>query len=123
MFSGSTLLTSAVKAKRVIAMRTSLLALAAIAFIGLAGASEARDRHMFIIGNDSNGYGVDRCLAGGEKCGAAAANAYCRTQKFAEAAYFRKVERSEITGSVPKSATSRCRGGQCKNYVAIVCTR
>ncbi len=91
--------------------------------IGVAGPAAARDRHMFIIGNDANGYGVDRCLAGGEKCGKAAANAYCRAQKFAQAAYFRKVERNEITGAVPNSASSRCRNGQCENYVAIVCTR
>ena len=35
---------------------------------------------MFIIANDADGYGVDRCLASGDKCGAAAANAYCKTQ-------------------------------------------
>jgi hypothetical protein len=104
-------------------MRTPLIGLAAVVFIGLAGTAQAAERHMFIIGNDSKGYGVDRCLAGGEKCGKAAANAYCRTQKFAQASYYRKVERSEITGSVPKSATSGCRGGKCENYVAIVCTR
>ena len=64
-------------------MRISLVSLAAVVFVGLAGAALAADRHMFIIGNDADGYGVDRCLAGGEKCGAPAANAYCRTQKFA----------------------------------------
>jgi len=106
-----------------IAMRALLVSLAAAVLIGLAGVAQAAERHMFIIGNDAKGYGVDRCLARGEKCGASAANAYCRTQKFATAAYYRKVERSEITGSVPKSATSRCRGGQCENFVAIVCTR
>ena len=78
---------------------------------------------MFIIGNDADGYGVDRCLAGGEKCGAAAANAYCQTQKFAHAAYYRKVDRSEITGAIPHGAASGCRGGKCENFVAIVCTR
>jgi hypothetical protein len=104
-------------------MRASKISLAIVLFIGLAGAAQAADRHMFIIGNDADGYGVDRCLAGGKKCGAAAANAYCRDQKFGQAAYYRKVERSEITGAVPHGAAVGCRNGKCENFVAIVCTR
>ena len=77
---------------------------------------------MFIIANDADGYGVDRCLAGGEKCGAAAANAYCKTQAFASAATYRKVDRDEITGSVP-TGPAACPGGKCEAFVAIVCTR
>lgn len=95
---------------------------AAIAFIAMAATGQAADRHMFIIGSDASSYGVDRCLAGGEKCGAAAANAYCHTQKFAHAAYYRKVARSEITGAIP-GADAGCHGGKCDNYVAIICTR
>ena len=104
-------------------MRTFLLSLAAVICVGLAGAAHAADRHMFIIGNDADGYGVDRCLASGEKCGAAAANAYCKTQKFGQAAYYRKVDRSDITGAIPHGNASGCRGGICENFVAIVCTR
>ena len=104
-------------------MRASLVGLAAGVFVGLAGAAQAADRHVFIIGNDADGYGIDRCLAGGEKCGTAAANAYCRTQKFAHAAYFRKVERSEITGAIPHGPAAGCRNGVCENFVAIICTR
>ncbi len=104
-------------------MRTSLVSLAAVVFVGLAGAAQAANRHMFIIGNDADGYGIDRCLAGGEKCGAAAANAYCRTQRFAHAAYYRRVDRSEITGAIPHGRAGGCRGGKCENFVAIVCTR
>jgi hypothetical protein len=101
-------------------MRLILISLAAVLYVGLSGA-QATDRHMFIIGND--GYGIDRCLAGGEKCGAAAANAYCKSQKFAHAAYYRKVDRSEITGAIPHGDASGCRGGRCENFVAILCTR
>jgi len=104
-------------------MRISLVSLAAIVFVGLAGAARAADRHMFIIGNDADGYGVDRCLAGGEKCGAAAANAYCRTQKFAHAAYYRRVGRDEITGAIPHETAAGCRSGHCEKFVAIVCSR
>ena len=98
------------------------VSLAAIAFIAMTASGQAAGRHMFIIGNDANGYGVDRCLAKGEKCGAAAANAYCHTQKYAHAAYYRKVARSEITGAIP-GTESGCSGGRCDHYVAIICTR
>jgi len=98
------------------------VSLAAIALVAMAASGQAADRHMFFIGNDANGYGVDRCLAKGEKCGAAAANAYCHTQKFAHAAYYRKVARSEITGAIPGAETG-CSGGKCDHYVAIICTR
>ena len=77
---------------------------------------------MFIIANDGDGYGIDRCLASGDKCGAAAANAYCRTHQFTSAAAYRKVDRDDITGAIPTGGTGGCRGGDC-NVVAIVCTR
>ena len=101
-------------------MRVSKVGLVALAFFGLAATAQAASRHMFIIANDSDGYGIDRCLAGGERCGAAAANAYCHTQNFAHAAYYRKVARSEITGTIPGADHTDSGHG---HYVAIVCTR
>ncbi|MGA8420077.1 MAG: hypothetical protein WB691_10010 [Pseudolabrys sp.] len=65
-------------------MRTVSVGLAAMLCLGLATSANA-ERRMFIVANDSDGYGIDRCLASGEKCGEAAANAYCKTQAFAEA--------------------------------------
>lgn len=82
---------------------------------------------MFIIANDADGYGVDRCLAAGEKCGHAAATAYCRTQDFAQATTFHKVDREEITGAIPAGGVGGTAGngggGNTDNMVAIVCTR
>jgi hypothetical protein len=88
----------------------------------LAGSAQA-ERRMFLVDNDADGYGVDRCLASGSRCGAAAANAYCKMQAFAEAATFHKVGRGDLTGAVATDATA-CRGnnGDC-NVVAIVCIR
>jgi hypothetical protein len=103
-------------------MRTVLLSLGALFCLALASGAQA-ERRMFIIANDADGYGVDRCLASGEKCGAAAATAYCKTQLFAQAASFRKVDRDDITGAIPTDASGGCRGGRCDNIVAIVCTR
>jgi hypothetical protein len=102
-------------------MRTLLAGLAALLCIGIAGSAQA-ERRMFIIANDGDGYGVDRCLAAGDKCGAAAANAYCKTHQFAQASSYRKVDRDDITGAIPVGGNGGCKGGDC-DVVAIVCTR
>jgi hypothetical protein len=102
-------------------MRTLLVGLAAILCIGVAGSAQA-ERRMFIIANDGDGYGVDRCLASSDKCGAAAANAYCKSHQFASAASYRKVDRDDITGAIPTGGSGGCRGNTC-DVVAIVCTR
>ena len=102
-------------------MRTLLVGLAAILCIGLIGSAQA-ERRMFIIANDGDGYGIDRCLSSGDKCGAAAANAYCKSHHFASAASYRKVDRDDITGAIPTGGSGGCRGNTC-DVVAIVCTR
>jgi hypothetical protein len=69
-----------------------------------------------------DGYGVDQCLAKGEKCGAHAARSYCQSRDFALATSYRRVDPDEITGSVPK-AGSDCHHAGCNEYVAITCQR
>jgi hypothetical protein len=87
------------------------------------GLTPARaEKHVFIIANNPDGYGIDRCLASGSSCGVAVATAYCQSRAFAEASSFRKVDRDEITGAVPANA-SFCRGSGCEEFVAIECTR
>lgn len=103
-------------------MRTLLVSLAAILCICLTNSAQA-ERRMFIIANDSGGYGVDRCLASGAKCGEAAATAYCKSHQFAQAASFRKVDRDDITGAIPSGGSGGCKGAKCDDFVAIVCTR
>jgi hypothetical protein len=82
----------------------------------------AADTRVFIIANQSDGYGIDRCLAQGEQCGAHAAHAYCQSRDFAQATSYRKVDRDEVTGSVPNSGDGCGRAG-CTEYVAITCQR
>jgi hypothetical protein len=77
---------------------------------------------MFVVANDADGYGIDRCLATGAKCGAPVANAYCKTQAFAKAAIYHKVDRREITGATTASISDSCRDSTC-DVVAIICTR
>jgi hypothetical protein len=101
-------------------MRIILAGLAAVLCLATAQAAE---RKLFIIANDADAYGVDRCLASGDRCGAAAANAYCRTQSFAHAASYSKVDREEITGAIPAGGSGGCKGAKCDDLVAIVCTR
>ena len=103
-------------------MRTILVSLTAVLCLGLVNTAQA-ERKMFIIANDSGGYGIDRCLASGDKCGAQAAAAYCKKQDFAEAASFRKVDRDDITGAIPSGNSGGCKGNKCDDFVAIVCTR
>jgi hypothetical protein len=84
--------------------------------------SAQAEKRVFIIANNADGYGVDRCLASGATCGAPIANAYCQARDFTKAASFRKVERDEITGAVPAN-NAACAGGGCDQFVAIECSR
>jgi hypothetical protein len=97
-------------------------ALLACAFVLVASAASA-DTKVFIIANQADGYGIDQCLARGDKCGAHAARAYCQSRDFAQATTFRRVDPDEITGSVPKSGNEKCGPAGCNEYVAITCQR
>jgi hypothetical protein len=104
-------------------MRTLVVSLAAVLCLCALTSAQAAERRMFIIGANADSYGVDRCLVAGDKCGAAAANAYCRGHEFAAATSYRGVDSGDITGAIPSDASGGCRGGHCDNLVAIVCTR
>jgi hypothetical protein len=99
----------------------SLSALSAYAFLLAATAASAESR-VFIVANQADGYGVDQCLANGDKCGAPAARSYCQSRDFALASAYRRVDPEEITGSVPKTA-GNCAHAGCDEYVAITCQR
>jgi hypothetical protein len=103
-------------------MRSVLVSVAALLCLGLVNSAQA-ERRMFIIANDADGYGIDRCLATGAKCGAAAANSYCKSHEFAEAASYSKVDRDDITGAIPNGGSGGCKGPKCEDFVAIVCNR
>jgi hypothetical protein len=100
-------------------MRTFLIGLAALY---LASGIAHAEQRMFIVANDADSYGIDRCLASGEKCGAAAANAYCKIQAFTAAAKYHKVGQDDLTGAIVKDASVTCQPGTCE-VVAIVCLR
>jgi len=88
----------------------------------LCGSIADAENRTFVIQNNADGYGIDRCLANGEQCGTVVATAYCQSQSFARAKSFRRVERDEITGAVPASSTNTC-NGRCDSLVAIECSR
>jgi hypothetical protein len=102
-------------------MRTVVVGLAVLVWLGLATSANA-ERRIFIVANDADGYGIDRCLASGERCGAAVANAYCKTQAFAQASTYHKVDRGDVTGASQNNTSTECRDNIC-NVIAIVCTR
>jgi hypothetical protein len=99
-------------------MRYVFAALAFAAALGGSISAQAEKR-IFIIANNADGYGVDRCLATGASCGAAVAAAYCKSRDYAQAGSFRKVDREEITGAVPTTTGSAARD----EFVAIECMR
>jgi hypothetical protein len=97
--------------------------LATVTFAMLLGASAAQaEKRIFIVANNADGYGVDRCLAGGDKCGTAAATAYCKSREFAQATSFHHIDKDEITGAIPTNSAA-CKGGACDAFVAIECSR
>src|ERR1043166_3842509 len=99
-----------------------LVAALTFAAVFCGAVSAQAEKRLFIIANNSDGYGIDRCLATGANCGAAAATAYCKSRDFAQASSYRKVDRDEITGAV-HSAGAACHGGACDEFVAIECQR
>jgi hypothetical protein len=103
-------------------MRSVIAASAVAAVLLCAGSAQAENR-IFVIANNPDGYGVDRCLSSGEACGQTVASSYCRSREFAQALSFRKVDRDDITGAIPTSGPGSCQGGTCDNFVAIECSR
>ena len=103
-------------------MRFSV-ALAVLAAMLIATGAAQAEKRVFIVANSGDGYGVDRCLALGAACGAAAANSYCHTHEFGQALSYRKVDRDDITGAIPSSGPGACKGANCDDFVAIECSR
>jgi hypothetical protein len=102
-------------------MRPLLVASTFVA-LWLGAATAQAEKRIFIIANEPDGYGVDRCLATSASCGGPVAAAFCRAREFNRALSYHKIDRDDITGAVPRQ-TSACRGGQCENFVAIECSR
>ena len=101
----------------------SVIAAAAVAAVLFGAAAAQAEKRVFIIANNADGYGVDRCLASGADCGQAVANSYCHSREFAQALSFRKVDRDDITGAIPSSGPGSCHGRTCDDFVAIECSR
>jgi hypothetical protein len=99
-----------------------LLAAVTLVFAMAGSLSVQAENRIFIIANNPDGYGVDRCLATGASCGVAVAAAYCRSRDFSTAASFRKVDREEIARA-DAEANAACPGGTCEALVAIECAR
>ena len=85
----------------------------------ISSATQAAEKRTFIIANNADGYGVDRCLATGATCGMMIATAYCQSHDYLQVASFRKIEREEIAGTVPTTNGTSARD----EFVAIECLR
>src|SRR4051794_41925363 len=71
-----------------------------------ATSAASADSRVFIIANQADGYGVDQCLANGDKCGSHAARFYCQSRDFAQATSYRRGHPDEITGTIPSGCNS-----------------
>ncbi len=100
-----------------------LLAVLSVATVVAALTPAQAEKRIFIIANNADGYGVDRCLADGSACGTAAAASYCRSHEFNTALSFRKIDRDDITGAIPTAGGTGCKGASCDEFVAIECSR
>jgi hypothetical protein len=98
--------------------------IALVLLAGLLAAPSARaETHIFLV-DSSDGYGIDRCLASGEPCGAAAAAALCQAREYAKVVDFGRIDPAEITGGVPAGTQVKaCTGRSCPDLVAITCSR
>jgi hypothetical protein len=102
---------------------TTLRFAAAAAMLIAASAFAHAETRTFIL-DSADGYGIDRCLAGGETCGKAMATALCRSHQFTQAVDFGRMDPTEITGSLPAGLKAKtCEGSKCPEKVAITCTR
>ena len=79
----------------------------------LVGSSASADSRVFIISNQADGYGVDQCLARGDKCGAHAAHSYCKSRNFAEATAYRRVESRRYRLRVDEDGEALAREARC----------
>jgi hypothetical protein len=103
---------------------TALAAVASVVVgVVLGGVAAHADKRMFIVANDADGYGVDRCLSSSAPCGTAVANSYCHSHEYEQALSFRKVDRDDITGATPTNGPGSCHGRRCDEFVAIECAR
>ncbi|MBY0382927.1 MAG: hypothetical protein K2W78_13525 [Xanthobacteraceae bacterium] len=100
-------------------MRLSSLLVLCVVFAAVSPAFA--DTRIFLVASQPNEYGIDQCLASGERCGELAARSYCKAHEFKQASSYHLVDPAEVTGSVPVAdGPSTIRG---VNYVAITCQR
>jgi hypothetical protein len=99
------------------------VAVAALFLALLSGYGAHAERRLFIIANDAESYGVDRCLVSKAGCGNTVANAHCHSHEYAQVISFGKVERDDIAGAISASDAGVCSGARCGNYVAMECSR
>ena len=89
--------------------------LATIMFAIVLGASAAQaEKRIFIVANNADGYGVDRCLATGASLRHGRGDRLLQITRFVQASSYRQIDKDEITGAIPANAGG-CKGGTCEH--------
>ena len=98
--------------------------IAAAALAVLFGAASAQaEKRIFIIANNADGYGVDRCLASGAECGSGGGEFILQVARVRAGAVVQqsRPRRHHRRHSVKRPGLMH--GATCDNFVAIVCSR
>ncbi|MFG1480569.1 hypothetical protein V5F53_18215 [Xanthobacter sp. V4C-4] len=93
-----------------------------VASVALLSTAALADTRIFIIDN-SDGYGIDSCLASGAPCGERVATAWCRSHDFSRALDFGRVENEPLAPASTGGVHAECTGPLCASAVAITCSR
>jgi len=94
-----------------------------VGLICLATATGASaESRIFILATEPHGP-VAACLIRQGPCGLEAAQSWCRSHHFSSATAYRRVDRDEITGEIPKSHHLCPAACADADFIAITCQR
>jgi hypothetical protein len=103
-------------------MRSMIAAAVFAAVLFGAGAAHAEKR-VFIIANNGDGYGVDRCLASGAACGDRGGEFLLPLARIRAGAVVPQGRSRRHHRRDPDKRPGSCHGANCDDFVAIECTR
>lgn len=101
--------------------KTSLIV---AALLILASGTARAETRIFLIEN-SDAYGIDRCLAEGEPCGERLATAWCRSHDYNRVLDYGRVASAGPLTPIASAPANRpsCTGALCPGVVTITCNR
>ena len=98
--------------------------LATVTFAVLLGAPAAQaEKRIFIVANNADGYGVDRCLASGAELRHGGRDRLLQVARVRPGTVVPQGRQGRDHRRDPDQRAGACRGGNCDEFVAIDCKR